>query len=103
MIIPVQRSYLVVRNSRAVCGTIHATVKMRDPVSQTLMPKLARVDALEDHSGRLVGSAWSDAATGTYTIHGLDERLPHTVLARDPAQAMRPVAADRIVPEASKP
>lgn len=91
--------YLSIRNARVVSGFVSGTVKSRDPVTQALAPKEARVDALEDRTGRLVGSAWSDPKTGAYTIRGLDETMAHTVLARDPEQQMRPVSTDRLMPE----
>lgn len=96
---PVNVAYLVVRNGRVVSGAVSGIVKSRDPLTQALTPKEARVDALEDRTGRLVGSAWSDPKTGAYTIRGLDETMAHTVLARDPEQQMRPVSADRLMPE----
>lgn len=99
---PVNVAYLIVRNGRVVSGSVSGIVKSRDPLTQALTPKQARVDALEDRTGRLVGSAWSDPKTGAYTIKGLDETMAHTVLARDPEQQMRPVSADRLMPEAAR-
>lgn len=94
--------HLFIRNARVVSGVVSGIVKSRDPLTQALAPKEARVDALEDRTGRLVGSAWSDPKTGVYTIKGLDETMAHTVLARDPEQQMRPVSADRLMPEAAR-
>lgn len=102
MFVAARYPYLTIRNGRVVAGVVSGTVKARDPLTQALAPKEARVDALEDRTGRLVSSAWSDPKTGAYTIKGLDETMAHTVLARDPQQQMRPVSADRLMPEVSR-
>ena len=95
---PVNLRWAVLRNGRIVSGTIANLVSAKDPATAALAPKQARVDALEDSTGRLVASTWSDPQTGAYTLVGLDETIAHTVLARDPLRNFRPVAADRILP-----
>ena len=59
----------------------------------------SRVRLLRQRDGLLARETWSDAITGAFAFHGLDEAQQFIALAEDGGGVYAPVAADRRVPE----
>lgn len=100
---PVRIGHLFARHGQVMTGQISATVRERDPASGAVQPRVARVDATDPVSGRIVGWAWSDARTGAYRITGLQAGYAYSLMARHPAGAFAPAAADQVIAQEATP